>query len=183
MIKYHNYLMHRRYLIQYVDIKRFTYKFVVAYGQCRDGWLNRGNSCYHISHEKRNWVDASEMCKFDGGYLLEVNNADEGHFLEHQVKLFNFPEDGAWLGATDNMLKGDWVWAHSNTLLSSRPYTHWAPGEPNDLGGNENCLIINNNGFWNDRDCSTVFHYICETDAVYGLVILSTTLTWSQIPL
>ncbi|KAL3841963.1 hypothetical protein ACJMK2_020039 [Sinanodonta woodiana] len=152
-----------------------------SYGQCGDGWLQRGNSCYHISHDLQEWFHAATICAFDGGYLVEVNDADEGHFLEQQVKLFNLPKDGAWLGATDNVLKRNWVWAHSNTLLSSRPYTHWAPGEPNNLGGNENCLILYNNGFWNDLDCGTIFHYICEKDAVPGLVTLSTTLTWSQI--
>ncbi|KAL3841960.1 hypothetical protein ACJMK2_020036, partial [Sinanodonta woodiana] len=63
------------------------------------------------------------------------------------------------------MIKGDWVWAHSNTKLS---YTHWSPVEPNDEGGNENCLMMFNYGLWNDKDCSVAYHYICEKDAVQG---------------
>ncbi|KAL3841961.1 hypothetical protein ACJMK2_020037 [Sinanodonta woodiana] len=143
-----------------------------THGQCGDGWLFRENSCYHISHDREEWASAEFMCHTMGGYLVEINNADEGHFLEHQVKLFNFSEGQTWIGATDILVEGDWVWADSQTSLSSRAYTNWLAGEPNNLGRNENCLSLFNSGLWNDEDCDTHFHYICEKQPIHELVTL-----------
>ncbi|KAK3594116.1 hypothetical protein CHS0354_040890 [Potamilus streckersoni] len=73
-----------------------------------------------------------------------------------------------WIGATDILIEGDWVWANSGVGLSSRGYTNWLAGETNNTGENENCLGLFNTGFWNDAYCDTHLHYICEKEAALG---------------
>ena len=48
----------------------------------------------------------------------------------------------------------------------------WHDGEPNDFGHNENCLALREyhdpffpifrDYFWNDMNCDSAHHYICE---------------------
>jgi glutamine synthetase type III len=69
---------------------------------------------------------------------------------------------GFWLDGTDEFSEGMWEWASTGQAMD---YTHWFPGEPNDAGNDEDCLLIHDsypNGEWNDGLCSTHFKYICE---------------------
>lgn len=38
---------------------------------------------------------------------------------------------------------------------------NWAPDEPNNVGGNEDCLILHPNDTMADVQCSSVHPYIC----------------------
>lgn len=38
----------------------------------------------------------------------------------------------------------------------------WAPGEPNNAGGNENCAEQAGNGRWNDASCGTSHRFACQ---------------------
>ncbi|KAL5009838.1 hypothetical protein ScPMuIL_012143 [Solemya velum] len=42
-------------------------------------------------------------------------------------------------------------------------YTNFAPDEPNDLTGNENCVqMLQSNGLWNDVECRKTTQKICQ---------------------
>ena len=58
---------------------------------------------------------------------------------------------GIWLGATDNQSEGIWIWNSSGSALT---YTNWSLGDPDNQGGNENCLHMwHNLGEWNNGNC------------------------------
>ncbi|KAL3861251.1 hypothetical protein ACJMK2_007299 [Sinanodonta woodiana] len=134
--------------------------FFSTKSQCKQGWIQHDESCYHMSHDLEQWADAHYLCHLLGGYLAEVNTAEEGAFLDNQVKLFHFGE--VWVGATDLVFEGEWVWSESQSKLSEQHYTNWSPGEPNNAQSNENCMAITNTGYWNDAPCSVLLHYLCE---------------------
>jgi len=59
--------------------------------------------------------------------------------------------DGLWLGATDVGHEGTFIWQSSGKPLS---FTNWFYLNPNNWGGNENCLQQNFVDFkWNDVQC------------------------------
>ena len=67
-----------------------------------------------------------------------------------------------WVGGADRAEEGVWRWVSSNTPISSA-VQDWIPGEPNNSGGDEDCLAINYAGpHWNDRPCHIISRYICE---------------------
>ena len=78
--------------------------------------------------------------------------------------------DDYWIGGTDEVLEGVWVWAATGKALS---YTHWAPHQPRgpSTGIAENCIEMvqwdNHVGQWNDDDCTDREHFICEMEYVY----------------
>ena len=60
-----------------------------------------------------------------------------------------------WIGLTDLVSKGNFVWHHSNTQLGD--YTNWLPGQPDNTENAEDCahLLHDNDWKWNDVNCDT----------------------------
>ncbi|KTF82970.1 hypothetical protein cypCar_00026708 [Cyprinus carpio] len=53
--------------------------------------------------------------------------------------------------------EGEWLWTDGTPF----DYTHWAPGQPDNLQS-ENCGEFNyNNNRWNDANCLTTRGYVC----------------------
>ena len=70
-----------------------------------------------------------------------------------------------YLGASDIQEEGNFVWVSTGQLLS---YSNWAPSEPNDGLGEEDCVelefyISKSKWFWNDMCCNcTNRPVVCE---------------------
>jgi len=111
-----------------------------------------------MSPDKMDWFQAKEYCLDIGGTLCEVHSAHEEKELE---KLLDDKDETYWLGLTDEKEEGKFVWITSNKPLTM---SYWAPGEPSNGGGNEDCVEIVN-GLWNDINCTNGerCHALCET--------------------
>jgi hypothetical protein len=76
--------------------------------------------------------------------------------------------DGFWIGLDDRQKEHDWQWTSSEGTQSLEKFSSWAPDEPNDKLGDEDCGMIyaqNDHvykGQWNDEKCSKGLSYICE---------------------
>jgi len=56
-----------------------------------------------------------------------------------------------------------WVRRKPNVYVKyNMDYARWYHGEPNNWGGNENCVLMYGSFFWNDRDCGARMCFICE---------------------
>jgi hypothetical protein len=75
---------------------------------------------------------------------------------------YTFSVSEWWTGYTDRDVEGTFTWANGSTAR----YTNFAVGEPNDYGGNEDCVPLGRFGdyTWNDATCSNGFRYVCEAD-------------------
>jgi hypothetical protein len=70
-----------------------------------------------------------------------------------------------WIGGTDAAVEGTWV----TTTGAPISYLPWAMFEPNNSGGNENCLDIladptagaGRVDLYDDRACSALYPFIC----------------------
>ena len=67
-----------------------------------------------------------------------------------------------WTAGNDIQTEKEWIWAGNNEHITG--YTNWAPGEPNQINGEEDCLTIYpRKGYhWNDAQCDKSMNYICE---------------------
>jgi len=73
---------------------------------------------------------------------------------------FQLQVESFWLGATDNVKEGSWIWQSSGKTAT---YTNWADGEPNNCCGGENCLVMyTSQGKWNDGTCPSSISIMCE---------------------
>ena len=74
---------------------------------------------------------------------------------EQNDRLADLTSDPAWIGISDSASEGDWVFLDGGSVT----YTNWKTNEPNNSGGNEDCVDINlvssEPGTWNDSNCSS----------------------------
>ena len=85
---------------------------------------------------------------------------------EHDFLLMNYNQghyNWAWIGLSDQASEGTWKWVDGTRLQGER---FWLTGEPNDHGGNEDCVHLQILGerkrSWNDAPCTNKFNWICE---------------------
>lgn len=93
--------------------------------------------------------------KYDMDFVIVISRKID-IFIKKNLLLGQF-----WTGGNDIDVEGQWRWVTSGNPFT---FTDWGPGEPNDTGGNEDCmLLLSNTGYtWNDLPCSTNSLYICE---------------------
>lgn len=52
---------------------------------CPDGWKIYNNQCILIERRKLSWIEASELCRKQNGFLASVENQNEQNFLYSQL--------------------------------------------------------------------------------------------------
>ncbi|GFO04590.1 macrophage mannose receptor 1-like [Plakobranchus ocellatus] len=136
------------------------------------------DDCFHISDEfkgKRyfmtktnksfNISDADAVCQFYGGYIVEFEDADEIEFVFDfvtKVDQGGLHYTGVILRETDQTH----VYYHSGKTVQTEL---WGQGEPNNVGGNEDCAVLteaqNARGHrLNDVDCGVLGKIVCESE-------------------
>ncbi|XP_062574146.1 perlucin-like [Saccostrea cucullata] len=138
---------------------------------CPNNWRGYSGNCYlFLTHLPMNWQSAWDYCAHMGAKLVEIETFAEDNFIKQNAKDFHF-HDCFWLGGSDAVLPGVWIWATSRSHLL---YTNWGPGEPNHIhSDNEHCLNLYyftgyNTYFWNDDVCDYHCHPICEQPSIPG---------------
>merc|ERR1711874_256286 len=128
---------------------------------CPDGWVleedRSGCRCF--------WFQGAETVSRDAADILCAAHESWVAELDH-------PGINFWMGAFtgerhNENAPGEWLWPHKNETVQ---WFDWADGEPNNLYG-EYCMgmmevhdpfFFYRDYYWNDVDCDTPHHYICE---------------------
>ncbi|XP_060077906.1 TATA-binding protein-associated factor 2N-like [Ylistrum balloti] len=129
----------------------------------REGAEEEGGSGGEGGEEKKG---KKEICQLYEADLLQVDSAAEEAVIEGILKRLHgsVGEEVFWTDGVDLLTEGEWRWAGErgeSQLIDG--YTNWAPGQPDNAGG-EHCLEIRYDfGFdWNDHGCSEKKDFICE---------------------
>ncbi|XP_053335428.1 CD209 antigen-like protein E [Clarias gariepinus] len=110
-----------------------------------------------MSNEYKNWTESRQDCIKRGADLVIINSREEQEFIIKQVN----GKIQAWIGLSDRETEGEWKWVDGTPLTTE----FWASGEPNNGGGDENCVEFysgDTGNFWNDLKCFTKLKWICE---------------------
>nr|ABQ40396.1 codakine isoform 2 [Codakia orbicularis] len=127
---------------------------------CPDGWTQFLDLCYIYQSAKASWASAQSSCQALGGILAEPDTACENEVLIHMCKENGDAGSfGPWLGG--QKVGGAWQWSSSGAAFD---YLRWGPHEPNNSGGNEDCLHYNWLS-WNDLRCHYQASYLCQRAA------------------
>ncbi|TKS86469.1 C-type lectin domain family 4 member M CD209 antigen-like protein 1 [Collichthys lucidus] len=145
-------------------------------GRCRPGWLFRKSSCYyfsslHASNSKKNWMDSRAHCKSEGGDLLVIDNLEEqlliGNNLPKMSSSSLWWQNGFWIGLTDVVTEGTWVWINNVTEVQTM---YWKDGYPNNDGRQSaRCAALlyyaDGRKTWYNGHCQNHhYNWICEME-------------------
>jgi hypothetical protein len=90
------------------------------------------------------WQQAQAQAKSLGGNLVTINDQAEQNWL-----ITTFGSVGSlWIGYTDQETEGVFKWISGETSS----YTNWYPGQPDNLGGNEDYVHLYFQGGWKWND-------------------------------
>ncbi|XP_051766533.1 CD209 antigen-like protein C [Ctenopharyngodon idella] len=111
---------------------------------------------FFISHELKSWSESRQYCRDRGADLAIINTEVKQRFISSIIK------EIVWIGLSDTETEGRMIWVDNSPL--NRGF--WFQGEPNNYGGQEDCVELDptqdpvNN--WNDVPCSYKKKGICE---------------------
>jgi hypothetical protein len=103
------------------------------------------------------WADAEQACVERGGHLATFLSAEEGQSVASALSPPAGLQGTFWFGLAEPR-EHMWLWVSSDVPTFGR----WAPGEPNNSGGEDCAEWITATGLWNDLACDRPLPYVCE---------------------
>lgn len=112
------------------------------------------------------WGAAKHWCEMLGTKLATIETLEQqGEAMEACGGV------NCWIGATDMYVEGHWIWINDEKYIDPEE-AYWAPGEPNNWNGAEDCACLYNDGlgilpvmkpgYWADANCGTPMYALCE---------------------
>lgn len=137
---------------------------------CPDTFRSVSGSSYGRFDEMVTWHEAESACEAlrvpesSGHVHLVVLSSDE----ELAAIQADLTVDMFWIGHTDLAAEGSFV-PVSTEVVQWPPLTGppWANTQPNNLNGNQHCLIVDGQDLLDDKSCvagAETFRYVCECD-------------------
>jgi hypothetical protein len=103
------------------------------------------------------WHEAEAQCQKIGAHLATMKNSSLPNALR-EAFLAPASVDRFWIGLAEPN-EGRWIWSDGTPMR----FAAFAPGEPNNSGRGEDCAEwLTGSGRWNDVDCFTPRHFLCE---------------------
>ncbi|CAB3380763.1 Hypothetical predicted protein [Cloeon dipterum] len=96
--------------------------------------------------------------------LLSLEQGYKYSFLARAFKNLSITSGKFWTSGSDGGCEGKYGFCSTRRFAHANE-TFWMQNEPNDAGGNQNCLAVNavnNKALLSDEPCSTKLRYICE---------------------
>uniref|UniRef100_A0AAV2LW10 C-type lectin domain-containing protein n=1 Tax=Knipowitschia caucasica TaxID=637954 RepID=A0AAV2LW10_KNICA len=124
---------------------------------------------YKYINLEKTWDDAREYCREHHKDLATVENTEEVKKLPipsgHTAWIGLFDDPASWKQMTSE--SNSWRWSSTRTT-SPGQYQNWFSSEPQNAGGNQLCVFMQN-GFWADEYCTSTFHFVCYRVQPSGL--------------
>ncbi|KAL1249198.1 hypothetical protein QQF64_020203 [Cirrhinus molitorella] len=128
---------------------------------------------YHFVSQQRNWTEAQKYCREKHTDLVTINDMQEQNDTKQAIERVNSNVERVWIGLKST---NTWIWSRDPAFYSGGDlrYKNWENSQPK---GNGDCVFMNNEGKWNDRNCSFTKYFICYNDK---LVLVSENKTWAE---
>lgn len=118
---------------------------------------------YYVSAEYLT-RDEAKALETDGWYLATISSTEERDYIKELINsLSNKNLEGYWLGGSDVVQEGTFVWENGESFT----FDNWDSGEPSNndgMGHDEDYLVIKNSGKYNDISFAYCAGYILERD-------------------
>ncbi|KAJ0180626.1 hypothetical protein K1T71_004030 [Dendrolimus kikuchii] len=127
-------------------------------------YLDDLQSFYKIHNAVKTWENAKKTCKLEGASLFyPVNEAEANSVITFWNK--TQPHNWVFIGVSARFAKGSFATIEGKPI--DDVYNKWAPWEPNDAGGVEDCVVLSKlDGTLNDDNCDKKLNFICKKTLV-----------------
>ena len=140
--------------------------FDAGLSQCPPSWIAFEGSCYKLFTELKEQASSKQECNENDAHLVTIESAEKQAFI-YEKFLAGTDKKDYWIGLTDADVENEWKWCDGRKLTI---YTNWAPGQPNNLDDNQDCVGIRKGHFfdtdydgeWHDNACTKKKEFICE---------------------
>ncbi|CAJ0601371.1 unnamed protein product [Cylicocyclus nassatus] len=161
-----------------------------------DDWDNAESRCIAVgghltsihSHDENSfnfflddWDNAESRCIAVGGHLTSIHSHDENSFVAELARSgirMSSSDQATWIGLVQsNHLNSnstlEWIWIDGTEV----DFHNWAPGEPGNQGGMQQCVMIASDPYaanldnkfslrhrkWNDYLCTQILRsFVCK---------------------
>ncbi|KAG8231477.1 hypothetical protein J437_LFUL000194 [Ladona fulva] len=127
-----------------------------------DYQLYPGVGYYKYHSNTLTFDEANKKCAEEGGHLAIINSE-----AEHQVIKSLVTKGTAYLGFHDQIKEGEFITIFGEPLAATG-FTRWAPNQPDDAGGKEDCGTYWAGQGLNDIPCSIANFFVCEYDLAWA---------------
>ncbi|XP_053501912.1 C-type lectin domain family 10 member A-like [Ictalurus furcatus] len=110
---------------------------------------------YYLIQQGKRWSDAQVYCKTNHADMAIIESNDNMIQLQNEAQRVQF-SSSAWIGLYNDI--NSWRWSFGNEPLGS--VKKWAGVEPNNSGGNQQCVALLTTG-WTDRICTEALPFVC----------------------
>lgn len=114
-------------------------------------------SDFRLERRELTWREHRDLANSQGYSLVSIRNERDDSFVRN-VTAHVYDERYVWTGgARTTSGSPTWVWADGEPFT----YEKWAPNEPNDANGEEDCVeLILRTGEWNDQNCEDTLYAV-----------------------
>ncbi|KAK6471043.1 macrophage mannose receptor 1-like [Huso huso] len=104
---------------------------------------------YTLIEELKTWTEAQKYCREHHTDLVSIKNASENEEIVKKAQGKPF-----WIG----LFNEPWKWSHQGDNYT---FHNWSKGDPNNWGGDENCVKMSKKGEWSDTGCNNQNSFLC----------------------
>ncbi|MGH0182266.1 UNVERIFIED_CONTAM: hypothetical protein FKN15_008882 [Acipenser sinensis] len=122
---------------------------------------------YTLIEELKTWTEAQQYCREHHTDLVSIKNASENEEIVKKAQGKPF-----WIG----LFNEPWKWSHQGDNYT---FHNWSKGEPNNGGGDENCVVMSKTGGWNDYGCHFQLPFFC-CEVPEELHLISHSMVWPE---
>ena len=109
--------------------------------------LHPADGHYKLAPEELFWNEHNDRALAMGGHLVSITSAEENELVARIAGGRTVWIGGMRKGSGNGPGAEHWCWCDGQPWI----YANWAPGEPNNYGGNENRIqLYGQNKLWND---------------------------------
>ena len=141
-----------------------------------EAWEKWGDQCLLWSKKAKNWDEAEDFCKGQGGHLVSVTSKALNEYIVDGKKQRNI--SSIWVGGTDKEREGFWTWTDCSSF-QDHIWTGWAHHQPSN-GKDQDC-VDHWSRSWNDVDCLREKPFLCTKNFCPYICPDDTKLTWNQV--
>ena len=115
-----------------------------------------------LGDSQMGWQTAEDWCMNNHGrHLASIHDPAQSAAA---INLCN--GNRCWIGGSCRRFQhGQWSWTDGTNW----GFTHWDSDDdqPNDYGGEEDCVQLRTSGLWNDQECSAQYLPLCGNRGIF----------------